>query len=209
MKNVYSPTNARFIADLETDFATASTELDHLITDRDMLDAINSEHCDVLYLIPTGVDNPLPSDVIGIYIHDWAGCILAERTDLIDLKTEQVRAVVYDALSDIRTDKHYEITIDSSIMHDQSLYVASHVFKERGTHVLDGVINAFFALAVCLTKDLEECHWSDEGYERIKDMARHNKPLALQVNKNAYTLQSVKQIVKKEVVTLVDHLEDI
>lgn len=210
MRNIYTPSNARFISELETTTTTTSHSLDGIITDDDLIEVVHGESGDVVYLVPTGISNPSPTDVIAVYFHDWAGCILSERTGLNGLTAEEVRAQVYEAMGDMNHDKSYEIVVESEVNFEQDSYTTTHTFKGRGAHPLDSIMQPFYVLAVCLVKDLEEPHWySNDGFDGIKDMISRNEPLIYKVNGNTYTLKSIKQFVTKEVLVQQECLEDI
>lgn len=212
MRNIYTPANARFISELETSTTTVNVnyQLDGTITDDEMIEVINGESGDVAYVIPKGVSNPTSADVIAVYFHDWAGCILGESTGLSGLTVEEVRAEVYKAMAAVSCDKTYEIVVESEVKFDMESHTTTHTFKERGVHPLDSIMQPFYVLAVCLVKDIEEHCWhSDEGFDGIKAMISRNEPLVYKVNGNTYTLKSIKQVVKKEVLVEQECLEDI
>ncbi len=210
MRNIYTPANARFISELETATTTTNHSLDGIITDDELIEVLHGESGDVVYLIPRGISDPAPSDVTAVYFHDWAGCILGEVTGLQGLTAEQLRAKVYEAMQGLNIINHYEIVVESEVKFDNVSHTTMHTFKERGTHALDSVMNPFYVLAVCLVKDIEEHYWhSNEGYDGIKDMISRNEPLIYRVNGNTYTLKSIKKVVQKEVMTVVESLEEI
>ena len=210
MRNIYTPANARFISELETSTTTVNHQLDGIITDDEMIEVINGESGDVAYVIPKGVSNPASTDVIAVYFHDWAGCILGESTGFSGLTDEEVRAEVYKAMAAVSSDKTYEIVIESEVKFDMESHITTHTFIERGVHPLDSIMQPFYVLAVCLVKDIEEHCWhSNEGFDGIKAMISRNEPLVYKVNGNTYTLKSIKRLVKKEVLVQQECLEDI
>lgn len=210
MRNIYTPSNARFISELETATTTTSHSLDGIITDDELIEVLHGESGDVVYLIPRGISDPAPSDVTAVYFHDWAGCILGEVTGLQGLTAEQLRAKVYEAMQGLNIINHYEIVVESEVKFDNVSHTTMHTFKGRGAHPLDSIMQPFYVLAVCLVKDLEEPHWySNDGFDGIKDMISRNEPLIYKVNGNTYTLKSIKQFVTKEVLVQQECLEDI
>lgn len=179
----------KLISSIATDNTVVVKEFDTWIQGS-VIEHLNYTQLEVVYSIPTGIDNPTVSDINGVYLINCAGIIIAEQVGLACSENSVLLQVVEDLLASLE-DKVFTLIIESNRNNNKG----RHEQEVHAVHMMLAITAGFEDIINTVYNEAVE---DGEIEKAVARCVQHEKRMEVNLeNGNVYKLLSISIPLQK------------